>query len=96
MNARTAISIMKHTGARIKAGRHSGGNSMKNRLTAKLLLAGMAMAPIASVPMTAANAQSVVRPSQEIVISIGKGELINLPARWPMCLSPMTASQTCR
>ena len=52
---------------------------MKNRLTAKLLLAGMAMAPIASMPMTAANAQSVVRPSQEIVISIGKGELINLP-----------------
>ena len=79
MNARTAISIMKHTGARATTGHHSGGNSMKNRLTAKLLLAGMAIAPIASMPMTAANAQSVVRPSQEIVISIGKGELINLP-----------------
>ena len=79
MNARTAISIMKHTGILAKTGRHSGGNSMKNRLTAKLLLAGMALAPIASVPMTAANAQSVVRPSQEIVISIGKGELINIP-----------------
>ena len=52
---------------------------MKNRLTARLLLAGMALAPLASVPMTAANAQSVVRPSQEIVISIGKGELINVP-----------------
>ncbi|MBX7493764.1 type II and III secretion system protein family protein [Qipengyuania sp. 1NDW9] len=52
---------------------------MKRRLTAKLLLAGLALAPLAAVPTNVATAQSVVSPSQEIVLSIGRGELVNVP-----------------
>ncbi len=58
---------------------HSGGNSMKRRLTTKLLLASMAMAPLAAAPTSVATAQSVVRPNSEIVLSIGRGELVNVP-----------------
>lgn len=52
---------------------------MKRRLTQKLLLASLAIAPLAGAPTTVASAQSVVRPSSEIVLSIGRGELINVP-----------------
>ena len=52
---------------------------MKRRITAKLLLAGLALAPLASVQTTPATAQTIVRPSSEIVLSIGRGELINVP-----------------
>ncbi len=52
---------------------------MKRRLTTKLLLASMALAPLAAVPATTATAQSVVKPDTEIVLSIGAGELVNVP-----------------
>ncbi|MCB2087974.1 MAG: pilus assembly protein N-terminal domain-containing protein, partial [Sphingomonadaceae bacterium] len=52
---------------------------MKRRLTAKLLLASIAFAPLSGVPATTANAQNTVRPSQDIVLSIGRGELVNVP-----------------
>ena len=53
---------------------------MKRRLTTtKLLLASMALAPLAAVPATTASAQSTVRPTGEIVLSIGSGELVNVP-----------------
>ena len=52
---------------------------MKRRLTTKLLLASIALVPLTAAPTTTATAQSVVRPSQEIVLSIGSGELINVP-----------------
>jgi pilus assembly protein CpaC len=52
---------------------------MKRRLSATLLMAGMALAPLAGIQSGAANAQSVVRPSQDIVLSIGSGQLINVP-----------------
>ncbi|TNE52726.1 MAG: type II and III secretion system protein family protein [Sphingomonadales bacterium] len=52
---------------------------MKRGLTAKLLLASLAIAPLASVPMTTATAQSVASPTDDIVISIGRGELITIP-----------------
>lgn len=55
------------------------GNNMKRRLTAKVLLASMALAPLASIPISTVTAQSVVAPSKEIVISIGRGELITIP-----------------
>ena len=47
--------------------------------TAKLLLAGLALAPLAGTTTTTATAQSVIKPSQDIVLSIGRGELINVP-----------------
>ncbi|MFL0357374.1 type II and III secretion system protein family protein [Erythrobacter sp. GH1-10] len=52
---------------------------MKRQLTAKLLLASIAAAPLAAVPAATATAQQVVKPSQEIVLSIGKGELVTIP-----------------
>ena len=55
------------------------GKPMKRRLSATLLMAGMALAPLAGIQSGAANAQSVVRPSQDIVLSIGSGQLINVP-----------------
>ena len=45
----------------------------------KLLLASLAIAPLASVPMTPATAQSVTSPADDIVISIGRGELVTIP-----------------
>lgn len=62
----------------IRTGKPTGGRTMK-RFTAKLLLAGMAVAPLAAVPTTTATAQQVQRPSQDIVLSIGRGELITVP-----------------
>ena len=56
------------------------GKAMKRRLTATLLFAGLALAPLAAIlPADDANAQSVVRPSQDIVLSIGRGQLVNVP-----------------
>ncbi len=52
---------------------------MKRSLTAKMLLASMAVLPLTSVPMTSVNAQSINRPSQDVVISIGRGELVSIP-----------------
>ena len=44
------------------------------------LLAGMALAPFAAIPASQASAQTVVKPSsQDIVLSIGRGQLINIP-----------------
>jgi len=52
---------------------------MKRRLTTKLLVASLAIAPLASAPTSVATAQSIVSPSSEIVLSIGRGELVNVP-----------------
>lgn len=61
------------------SGKPEGGRRMKLNLKAKLLLAAVAVAPIATMPAATATAQQVVRPSQEIVLSIGKGELVQVP-----------------
>ncbi|MBX7496686.1 type II and III secretion system protein family protein [Qipengyuania sp. 6B39] len=52
---------------------------MKRRLSTKMLLASLALAPLASIPANVATAQSVARPSSEIVLSIGRGELVTVP-----------------
>lgn len=52
---------------------------MKRRLTAKALLLSLAALPLTASPASLANAQSIVRPSQDVVISIGRGELISIP-----------------
>ncbi|MBV7264912.1 type II and III secretion system protein family protein [Erythrobacter ani] len=52
---------------------------MTRQLTAKLLLASIAAAPLAAVPMSTATAQQVASPTQDIVLSIGKGELVTIP-----------------
>lgn len=55
------------------------GKTMKRRLTATMLMAGIAIAPLAGIPASTATAQSVVRPAQDVVLSIGRGELVNVP-----------------
>lgn len=65
--------------ARRFAGKKIRGHHMKRRLSASLLFAGLVAAPLAGLPAGPASAQSVVRPSQDIVLSIGRGELINVP-----------------
>lgn len=52
---------------------------MKRRVSRKVLMAGLVLAPLAALPTNIATAQSVVSPSSEIVLSIGRGELINVP-----------------
>ncbi|GMN13121.1 hypothetical protein MTsPCn7_08970 [Altererythrobacter sp. MTPC7] len=59
------------------------GTNMKRpeprKAIASLLLAGLAMAPLASLAPAEAQAQGVTRPSQDIVLSMGRGELITVP-----------------
>jgi pilus assembly protein CpaC len=60
-------------------GKPEGSRSMKLNLKAKLLLAAVMAAPLAAVPAATATAQQVVKPNQEIVLSIGRGELVTVP-----------------
>jgi pilus assembly protein CpaC len=54
-------------------------NTMARRFTAKMMIAGLALLPAATVVSPAATAQTVVKPgSQEVVLSIGRGQLINV------------------
>ncbi|MFM7350455.1 MAG: type II and III secretion system protein family protein [Erythrobacter sp.] len=52
---------------------------MTRKLKTKLLVAALAAVPMAAMPAATATAQQVVRPAQEIVLSIGKGELVTVP-----------------
>ncbi|MFO6445803.1 type II and III secretion system protein family protein [Erythrobacter sp. NE805] len=52
---------------------------MTRKFKTKLLVAALAAVPMAAMPAATAVAQQVVRPSQEIVLSIGKGELVTVP-----------------
>ena len=56
-----------------------GGQPMKPKFKTKLLVAALAAVPMAAMPAATATAQAVVSPSQEIVLSIGKGELVTVP-----------------
>ncbi|MEO0590444.1 MAG: type II and III secretion system protein family protein [Pseudomonadota bacterium] len=47
----------------------------------RILLASLALAPLATTATTTATAQQVVSPSQEIVLSIGRGELVSVPGQ---------------
>lgn len=61
-------------------GKAEGGQPMNRNSKIKLLAAAMAILPVAAaMPAATATAQQVARPSQEIVLSIGKGELVTVP-----------------
>lgn len=53
------------------------GNSMKRRITLSLLAAACAGGPLAFAGP--AHAQSVSRPANDIVLSIGRGQLVSVP-----------------
>ena len=65
------------TAASIHARSAKKGRSM-NRLATKFLTAVCLAAPLALLPATAAHAQSVSRPANEIVLSIGRGQLVTV------------------
>ncbi|BDI60423.1 pilus assembly protein CpaC [Qipengyuania nanhaisediminis] len=65
--------------AEASQGTFTGGPKMKAKSFAKALLASVVALPIAAAPTGSATAQQVVSPSQEIVLSIGRGELITVP-----------------
>ncbi|MGB3471526.1 MAG: type II and III secretion system protein family protein [Erythrobacter sp.] len=52
---------------------------MTRKTRLHMLLASLALAPLAATATTTATAQQVVSPSQDIVLSIGRGELISVP-----------------
>ena len=55
------------------------GKTMNSRLLKSALIAACALAPLAAAPAGPALAQSVVTPTQEIVVSIGRGQLVTVP-----------------
>jgi pilus assembly protein CpaC len=70
------LNLITHT---TRSAKPTGDGTMK-RFNAKLLLAGIAIAaPLAAVPTTTATAQQLERPSQDIVLSIGRGQLVTVP-----------------
>lgn len=52
---------------------------MQSRIFKTVLTAACALAPLAAVPVGTAQAQSIVSPAQDIVLSIGRGELVTVP-----------------
>ena len=52
---------------------------MTRKFKLQLLVAALAAVPMAAMPATTATAQQVARPAQDIVLSIGKGELVTIP-----------------
>jgi pilus assembly protein CpaC len=52
---------------------------MNSRLTKSVLIAMCALAPLAAVPAGPATAQTVTNPSQDVILSIGRGQLVTVP-----------------
>lgn len=65
--------------SRAGSGDHMRDKKMKPRLFKTVLSAACALSPLAAVPAGPALAQTVTAPRSEIVLSIGKGELVTVP-----------------
>jgi pilus assembly protein CpaC len=61
------------------SGKFTGEPKMKVNSYAKALLAGLVALPMVAAPAGTATAQQVASPSEEIVLSIGRGELVTVP-----------------
>ncbi len=57
---------------------NSRGNSMKRRLSLSLLAAVCAGSPLAIATVGTAHAQSAMRPANDVVLSIGRGQLVSV------------------
>lgn len=55
------------------------GKAMTFRILRTALFAACAAAPLTLLPATPAAAQSVIRPAQDLTLSIGSGQLVSLP-----------------
>lgn len=59
-----------------------GDKRMKPRSKVRLLAAALIALPLATLPALApVQAQNVVRPASELVLSIGRGQLVTIPGR---------------
>ena len=67
--------------AKAANGEPTKGRMMKRKSKLRMLIAGLALAPLAVTASTTATAQQVVSPSQDIVLSIGRGELVSVPGQ---------------
>lgn len=76
MNRRSCNRNRTHSSARFTA---FGGNTMKPRFLRTVMGTACALAPLAAAMATPVAAQSVVRPSQDISLSIGNGQLVSVP-----------------
>ena len=52
---------------------------MQSRIIKTVLTAAVALAPLAAIPAGTAHAQGMVAPAGDIVLSIGRGELVTVP-----------------
>jgi pilus assembly protein CpaC len=59
----------------------SRGNTMNRRLIKTLLTAACAVAPLSLMPAGPVTAQSVTRPTTDLALSIGRGQLITVPGQ---------------
>jgi pilus assembly protein CpaC len=71
--------INRTTNAIAKATATPRGNSMKRRLILSLAAAACAGSPLALASAGTAHAQSIMRPANDVVLSIGRGQLVNVP-----------------
>jgi pilus assembly protein CpaC len=55
------------------------GTTMNSRLIKIMMTAACAISPLALVSTGPATAQSVVRPAQDLSLSIGNGQLVSVP-----------------
>ena len=76
--ATKAMTVPARMAARI-SGKSTGEPTMKVKSYAKALMAGLVALPMVAAPTGSATAQQVVSPSDEIVLSIGRGELVTVP-----------------
>jgi pilus assembly protein CpaC len=59
----------------------SRGKTMNRRLIRTLLTAACAVAPLSLLPAAPVTAQSISRPSTDLSLSIGRGQLITVPGQ---------------
>lgn len=60
-------------------GTETRGKIMKRRLFATAMCACCAVLPFAAAPVAPAHAQAIISPASDIVLSVGRGELISVP-----------------
>jgi pilus assembly protein CpaC len=73
---------MTHNGIHLARGKTMKRRFSTKLLAHKLLSAALIAAPLALVPgLSPASAQSVMRPASDLVISIGRGQLVTVPGK---------------
>jgi pilus assembly protein CpaC len=59
----------------------SRGNMMNRRLIKTMLTAACAVAPLSLMPASPVTAQSITKPTTDLALSIGRGQLVTVPGQ---------------